>query len=252
MDLEKYYLGTDYGDDITMEQARDIKILGKFRCYKGKHLIKVPIKDAENIIENEYCWCCQMIENKKSDDVACFYEDEFSLFKADIECLDGEIHKLLSFETSNYINKVPYKSSKKIGVEIDGKHKEMTAHNLLKMVTEQSQDILAKNYLTQDRTNKEFIIVKCEACGLYQIIRKDKLDLHKLKCDFCKEFVHLPFAFGRWLEEQDYAVYMHLEAMLGPQEFERVYRMDKNSTKVRFLVDRYPREVYVTPFEVVR
>lgn len=252
MDLEKYYLGTYYKGNITMEQARNVKIAAKFRCKRG-HLFISTVDRAEYDIENNMCHCCRLymgdaeeIGTKFNDDT-----DTKSLFQLDYEIFDGLIDKMISPETDYYINHESYRSRRRMGFVINGKYKKISPYQMVKKMTEQNQNLLAEKYRNQDKIMQYFIVVKCEACGKYMVRYREHIDLKNMKCDFCKEFVHQPFSFGRWLEshvsERDI-----LQEVYDEKEYKRICGLHKDDSLTPILVSTGTSARSVTPLEITR
>lgn len=250
MDLEKYYLGTVYGNDITMEQARNIGIVAKFRCKRG-HVFLSHVEQAEENIKNDMCHCCRLHIGDAEEVGTIGNEDTYptSLFQLDYEVFDGLIDKMISPDTEHFINHESYRSHRGIGFIINGKPRKMSPYTMVKKITEEHQDILYEKYQKQDKFRNLFIIVKCEACGKFMIRYKEHIDLEKMKCDFCKEFVHQPFSFGRWLKNH-ISIKLRMEDILSEEEFKRVCGLHKDDSINQILVETGSNPKCVTPLEI--
>lgn len=250
MDLEKYYLGTDYKGNITLEQARNVKIAAKFRCKRG-HVFMAHPEFAEELIENDMCNCCRIYMGDAEELGTKFNDDTYphSLFQLDYEIFDGLIDKMISPETEYFINHESYRSRRGMGFIINGKQKKVSPYQMVKKVTEENQNLLAGKYRTQDKKRQFFLIVKCEACGKYMIRYREHIDLENMKCDFCKEFVHQPFSFGRWLKEH-FSERMILEDVYSEEEFKRICSLHKDDSLTPILVSNKIGARSVTPLEI--
>lgn len=252
MDLEKYYIGTYYKGNITLEQARNVKILAKFRCKRG-HVFISGVDRAEEDIENNMCHCCRLYMGDAEEMGTKFNDDTDtkSLFQLDYEIFDGLIDKMISPETDCYINHESYRSRRGMGFVINGKYKKISPYQMVKKMTEQNQNLLAEKYRTQDKIMQYFIVVKCEACGKYMVRYREHIDLKNMKCDFCKEFVHQPFSFGRWLEthvsERDI-----LQEVYDEKEYKRICGLHKDDSLTPILVSTGTSARSVTPLEITR
>ncbi|MBR4982008.1 MAG: hypothetical protein IKY94_05560 [Lachnospiraceae bacterium] len=250
MDLEKYYLGTDYKGNITLEQARNIKIAAKFRCKRG-HVFISTVDRAEYDIENEMCHCCRLHIGDAEEMGTRANDDTYptSLFQLDYEIFGGLIDKMISPETDCYINHESYRSRRGMGFVINAKYKKISPYQMVKKMTEEHQVLLAEKYRNQDKLRQFFLIVKCEACGKYMIRYREHIDLENMKCDFCKEFVHQPFSFGRWLKEH-FSERLILEDVYSEEEFKRICSLHKDDSLTPILVSNKIGARSVTPLEI--
>lgn len=252
MDLEKYYLGSCCKSTITMEQAENIKIAARFRCKRG-HVFISFVDWAEEDIENNMCHCCRLYMGDAEEMGTKFNDDTNpnSLFQLDYEIFDGLIDKLISPDTECYINHESYRSRRGIGFVINDKHKKISPYMMVKRVTEENQSMLAEKYKSQDKIRQYFLVVKCEACGKYMVCYREHIDLKNMKCDFCKEFVHQPFSFGRWLEshvsERDI-----LQEIYDEKEYKRICGLHKDDSLTPILVSTGTSARSVTPLEITR
>lgn len=250
MDLEKYYLGTFYKGNITMEQAKIVKIVAKFRCKRG-HVFVSSVDFAEEAIENNMCHCCRLGIGDAEEMGTKFNNDTYtnSLFQLDYEIFDGLIDKMISPDTECFINHESYRSHRGMGFIINGKQRKISPYQMVKKVTEKNQNLLREKYESQDKMRQFFQVVKCEACGKYMVRYIDHIDLENMKCDFCKEFVHQPFSFGRWLKNH-ISIRDRLQEIYDEKEYKRICSLHKDDSLTPVLVSTGTSARSVTPLEI--
>lgn len=250
MDLEKYYLGTYYKGNITFEQAKNVNIIAKFRCKRG-HVFMSHVDHAEEDIENNMCHCCRLYIGDSEEMGTIGNDDTYtnSLFQLDYEIFDGLIDKMISPDTECFINHESYRSHRGMGFVINGKYKKISPYQIVKKKTEENQKLLAEKYKNQDKMRQYFLVVKCEACGKYMVRYRDHIDLKNMKCDFCKEFVHQPFSFGRWLKNH-ISESLILQEIHSEKEFKRICGLHKDDSLTPILVSTSFGARSVTPLEI--
>ena len=198
--LKDNYIGTMIKDkEISLEDAYKYDKWVYFKCKQG-HLFETWPKLAINIFKMELCPCCLKMKNESQDYSADSYENPKSLFQLDMEIFNWEISKRFIQTKDNYINQINYNSTKRILWNINGKAKTYSVKDMVKKLTEENQQRLKEIYEQPWKIGNKFKVIKCEACGKYEI-KFYNMNIDNIKCDFCNEFVHNPFSFGRWLSQ---------------------------------------------------
>lgn len=158
-------------------------------CSRGHQMLcrEEDLIDA-NILNDTNCPCCKVINGEEILLHNDLLTRRDSLFVLDQEMFNGKINERIVSGDLNGINTVKYDSKKWLKIKNADKEEDITAYSLLKRFILDNQEMLHEKFRENDRY-ENFMIIKCDSCGNFNIHVKEDYSKSHFKCMCCGDII---------------------------------------------------------------